>query len=86
VLPDNTQAIINLDSWQRPAIFDWLQQNGEVAEEEIYRTFNCGIGMTLVVDQDDIDTTLRHFDRDDFTATLIGHIEEHTGTPQVTIK
>jgi phosphoribosylformylglycinamidine cyclo-ligase len=86
VLPDNTQAIINLDSWQRPAIFDWLQQNGEVAEEEMYRTFNCGIGMTLVVDQDDIDTTLRHFDRDDFTATLIGHIEEHTGTPQVTIK
>ncbi len=86
VLPDQTQAIINKDAWQMPAVFNWLQENGQVAEEEMYRTFNCGIGMTLIVDQNDVETTLAHFDNDEFSATLIGQIETHDGAPQVIIK
>jgi len=86
VLPDQTQAIINKETWPMPAVFNWLQENGQVAEEEMYRTFNCGIGMTLIVDQKDVDATLAHFDNETFSATLIGQIEGHEGAPQVIIK
>ncbi|MGD9386096.1 MAG: phosphoribosylformylglycinamidine cyclo-ligase [Thioalkalispiraceae bacterium] len=86
VLPENTQAVIDKTSWQRPVIFDWLQENGKVAEDEMYRTFNCGIGMTLVVDQADVERTIQHFSNQDFDAKLIGQIEPHTGTPQVIIQ
>lgn len=49
VLPENTQAIIDPASWERPEIFNWLQQHGNVVEEEMLRTFNCGIGMIICV-------------------------------------
>lgn len=90
VLPKHTQAVIDKHAWQRPAVFDWLQENGMVADDEMYRTFNCGIGMTLIVDQADVEGTIQHFSREntgeDFDAILIGQIETHTGEPQVIIK
>ncbi|MGB5325818.1 MAG: phosphoribosylformylglycinamidine cyclo-ligase [Pseudomonadales bacterium] len=52
VLPENVQACIDLDSWQLPAIFGWLRQMGNVANVEMLRTFNCGIGMVVVVPAD----------------------------------
>ena len=58
VLPANTQADINTSSWKMPAIFDWLQQQGNVEQEEMYRTFNCGIGMLIFVDSSKSDDVL----------------------------
>lgn len=52
VLPDNTQAVIDESSWQWPAIFDWLQQAGNVSRHEMYRTFNCGVGMVIALAPD----------------------------------
>jgi len=49
VLPPGVQARIDASTWQRPEIFTWLQRNGRVAETEMHRVFNCGIGMVLVV-------------------------------------
>ncbi len=49
VLPDGAKAVINTTRWQRPAVFDWLQQQGNVTEREMHRTFNCGIGMVVCV-------------------------------------
>ena len=49
VLPEGTQAVINLDAWERPAIFKWLQQQGNIADAEMLRTFNCGVGMIVCV-------------------------------------
>jgi phosphoribosylformylglycinamidine cyclo-ligase len=49
VLPPGTEAVIRANAWQRPAVFDWLQQQGNVAEAEMLRTFNCGIGMVVCV-------------------------------------
>ncbi len=49
VMPGATQAVLGADSWTRPAIFDWLQTTGHITDQEMYRTFNCGIGMILVV-------------------------------------
>lgn len=53
VMPENTCAKVDTQSWQLPAVFEWLQQAGNVELHEMYRTFNCGIGMVLVVDAQD---------------------------------
>ena len=58
VLPQGVRARIDLGSWPRPPIFDWLQQHGEIAETEMLRVFNCGIGMVLVVAPDQSDDVL----------------------------
>ena len=58
VLPEGAQAVVDAGSWQMPAVFDWLQQNGNVVDEEMYRTFNCGVGMVLVVAASDSDAIL----------------------------
>jgi phosphoribosylaminoimidazole synthetase len=55
VLSKNLQAKINYDSWQMPEIFKLLKKIGKVSDEEMYRTFNCGIGMVLVIDKKDVD-------------------------------
>src|SRR5206468_9096553 len=52
VLPDTCHAIVNIDAWQQPAIFTLLQQGGHIAPEEMARTFNCGVGMAVVVSPD----------------------------------
>jgi phosphoribosylformylglycinamidine cyclo-ligase len=54
VLPQGAQAVIDLGSWQRPAIFDWLQRSGGISEQEMLRTFNCGVGLVLCVDAKDV--------------------------------
>jgi len=49
VLPAGTRAVIEARAWPRPALFDWLQREGEVAEAEMHRVFNCGIGMVIAL-------------------------------------
>ncbi len=49
VLPAGTKAVIDKGAWPRPPVFQWLQQAGNVAEDEMWRVFNCGIGMVVVV-------------------------------------
>ncbi len=86
VLPDNMNAMINADSWTRPVIFDWLQQQGNVSNEEMYRTFNNGIGMVVVVAQQDAAETLSLLTDLGETAFQIGHIESSDqSTPRVII-
>ncbi|OQX36074.1 MAG: phosphoribosylformylglycinamidine cyclo-ligase [Oceanospirillales bacterium LUC14_002_19_P2] len=52
VLPKGTKAVINTQSWQRPAVFEWLREQGNVDEREMYRTFNCGAGMIIAVPEE----------------------------------
>ncbi len=49
ILPPGCQAVLRRDGWPRPAVFDWLQREGAIAEAEMARVFNCGIGMVVVV-------------------------------------
>ena len=49
VLPETAQAVIKDNSWQWPRIFNWLQEQGNITEHEMYRTFNCGVGMIIAV-------------------------------------
>ena len=51
VLPETCTAKLDLSSWRMPAVFEWLQRAGNVEDSEMYRTFNCGVGMILVVEQ-----------------------------------
>ncbi len=58
VLPEGCAARIDINSWQLPPVFQWLQQNGGVSDDEMRRTFNCGVGMVLAVDSDLADTII----------------------------
>jgi phosphoribosylformylglycinamidine cyclo-ligase len=83
VLPENTRAVIDTDAWQAGTIFDWLQHNGNVETMEMYRTFNCGIGMVVCVAAADARTALDHLNSLGEDARIIGHIEQSEGEPGV---
>ena len=85
VLPAGTRAVIDSRAWKRPAIFDWLQAGGNVENVEMYRTFNCGIGMVLAVAPKDAEHALQLLARAGETAAIIGHIEAHQGESEVVI-
>lgn len=75
VLPNGTRAHIDTTSWTWPALFQFLQQQGNVDTYEMYRTFNCGVGMVLVVAADQVDTALAHLTAAGETAWVMGRIE-----------
>lgn len=85
VMPDNTKARINSDSWHQPAVFEWLQRQGNIAPNEMYRTFNCGIGMVLAVAAEDTEKTLTILRTSGESAMQIGEIIPATGSPDVEI-
>ncbi len=75
VLPASSRARIETDSWEWPAVFHWLQSKGNVAREEMYRTFNCGVGMVLCVAEEDADRAIDILSGAGETAWRIGRIE-----------
>lgn len=75
VLPDNTKAVINTQSWEMPEVFKWLQRGGNVEAREMYKTFNCGIGMVIVVPKSQADKALSLLIEAGEQAFVIGHIE-----------
>ena len=83
VLPETAKVVIDKNSWEWPAVFHWLQQHGNVTEHEMYRTFNCGVGMVLVVDEENIDDALQILNAQGETAWVIGHIAKKDGEQQV---
>ena len=85
VMPDNTVAKIDRASWTRPAIFDWLQEQGNIKDEDMFLTFNCGIGMVLCVAANDVDQTLALLKQEGETASVIGKIDQADSGDQVQI-
>ena len=79
VLPADCAAEINLKSWDRPAVFNYLAEHGQVAEKEMLRTFNCGVGMIVCVAADALDTTLDTLRSQGETAWQIGTIIKRDG-------
>ena len=75
VLPDDCAAVIDATSWELPPLFQWLQQAGNVETQEMYRTFNCGVGMVVCVAPEQVDATLKQLKDDGQTAWVIGQIE-----------
>ncbi|MEQ8954128.1 MAG: phosphoribosylformylglycinamidine cyclo-ligase, partial [Gammaproteobacteria bacterium] len=78
VLPQQCAAKVDINSWQRPEIFRWLQAQGNVAEKEMLRTFNCGIGMVICVSAGDLTAALDALNGAGETALHIGEVVERT--------
>ena len=74
VLPDNTKAVIDESSWQWPAIFNWLQEKGNISRYEMYRTFNCGVGMVITLPEKEVETALALLEQAGEKAWVIGKI------------
>lgn len=75
VLPKNTKAVIDEKSWEWPSVFNWLQEKGNIDTYEMYRTFNCGVGMVIALPQEQVETALAILKQAGENAWLIGHIE-----------
>lgn len=83
VLPDTMQANIDTSSWEWPAIFTWLQQQGNVTTHEMYRTFNCGVGLIIALPQEAVSEALTVLNAQGETAWQIGTISTKTGDASV---
>lgn len=79
VLPEGLGAEINLDSWGLPGVFGWLAVKGHISEEDMLRTFNCGIGMVLVVDPSRAESLVRVMAGAGERITLLGRVCEGEG-------
>jgi phosphoribosylformylglycinamidine cyclo-ligase len=85
VLPENTLARIRKDSWPRPPVFQWLQHTGNVAEDEMFRVFNCGIGMVLVLSKDHAKQAAEVLRAAGETVYEIGTIAKGSGEAQAVV-
>jgi phosphoribosylformylglycinamidine cyclo-ligase len=79
VLPDDLAARIDVASWTRPAVFDWLKAQGNVDEHEMHRVLNCGIGMVVVVPADQAGQARAHLQAQGETVYRIGEIVARAG-------
>ena len=79
ILHGALHAQIDLDSWQRGPVFDWLAETGNIEQHEMLRTFNCGVGMVAVVDATDVSKALRVLTAQGETAWELGQIAGGAG-------
>lgn len=75
VLPPPVKAVLDQSAWPRPPLFHWLQREGNVEEREMHRVFNCGIGMIVIVAEQDAKSALEALNTAAETAYLVGRIE-----------
>jgi phosphoribosylformylglycinamidine cyclo-ligase len=85
VLQPNLKAVLHRDAWTMPPLFSWLQEHGGVADAEMHRVFNCGIGMVVIVAADQADAALAHLNAAGESASRIGEIAARAGDEAQTI-
>jgi len=83
VLPSGLRGLIDLGTWRRPVIFEWLQTQGGIPEPEMLRTFNCGVGLVLCVAAEDAERVIERLTASGEHAWPIGWIEPSEGAPEV---
>ena len=76
ILPENVDAKINVDSWNVPAIFKFMQEKGDINKTEMFSTFNMGIGMVIVVSKEDVDKSIQLLNSLGEDVRIIGEIVE----------
>ena len=84
VLPENCVAQIDAQSWPLPKLFQWLQQAGNVEQQEMYRTFNCGIGMAVIVPAEQAEAAQAFLAEQGETVYRLGTIRERAGSEHQT--
>jgi phosphoribosylformylglycinamidine cyclo-ligase len=86
MLPQGMRAVLRKKAWPRPQLFTWLQQNGNVAEDEMHRVFNCGIGMVLAVAREHVATATMLLKREGELVYEIGFVEAgNAGEPEAVV-
>lgn len=85
VLPEGLTAEIKQNSWQLPPLFQWLQSQGNIEATEMYRTFNCGIGMAVIIAKEDADAAANLLRAENEIVHFIGHIRKQTDGEAPTI-
>jgi len=85
ILPRGTKAVIDKATWPRPELFKWLQQAGSVAEDEMFRVFNCGVGMVLVLSPDKAPAAMALLKREGELVYQIGRVEAAPGEAEASI-
>jgi phosphoribosylformylglycinamidine cyclo-ligase len=78
-LPENLCAHVDTKSWTLPALFQWIQENGNIAMAEMWDVFNCGIGFTLVVSSENSQPAIEHLKQQGIEAYLIGTVHTRNG-------
>ena len=86
VLPRGTRAKVDSSSWRQPPVFEWIREAGSIAEDEMWRTFNCGIGMLLVVAPGTSRGVVDALEANGEQAWVAGRIEQGEDTPAVRIE
>ncbi|MGI9896578.1 phosphoribosylformylglycinamidine cyclo-ligase [Vibrio natriegens] len=87
VLPEGTKAVIDGNSWEWPVIFQWLQEKGNVETHEMYRTFNCGVGLIVALPKDQAEAAVTLLQEEGENAWVIGEIAQaEANEEQVEIK
>lgn len=84
VLKPHLKAVLNNDSWHRPKLFEWLQNEGQVEKEEMARTFNCGIGFVIIVAANNANTAIQHLENAGEKVYQIGTIQKRTDSEKQT--
>jgi phosphoribosylformylglycinamidine cyclo-ligase len=74
VVPSGLEVLLSAQTWTPPPVFEWLQRAGNIPRDEMYKTFNCGIGMAIVVAERDADAALASLAAHGERATAIGRI------------
>jgi len=85
VLPSNVKAVLAKSAWPRPQLFGWLQRSGNVAEAEMHRVFNCGIGMVVIVAAEDAGRAQQALEREGESVFRIGEIRARAGDEPQTL-
>jgi phosphoribosylformylglycinamidine cyclo-ligase len=85
VLQKHLTAVLHRDAWTMPPLFYWLQQHGGVADAEMHRVFNCGIGMAVIVSKENADAAIGQLRAAGETVTRIGEIRERVEGEHQTI-
>ena len=79
VLPEGCKAVVDTNSWQWPDVFTWLQENGNVETHEMFRTFNCGVGMIIALPEDKADSAVALLNAEGEQSWIIGEVQERNG-------
>ncbi len=84
ILPEGVAVQINKESWPKPPIFSLIQEEGKISDEEMYRTFNMGIGMVLIVSQNDASKVINELKMTRYDSYIIGRVIK--GNKQIIIR
>ena len=76
ILPNNLNAVVNTSSWKPHKIYSYIQDNGKININEMYRVFNMGIGYILIISPNDLDKTIKILDNNNQKSKIIGIIDK----------